>query len=140
MPGWDLTFSAPKSVSILYGAFAALIGRLGAVELVENRRQVEHWERAVLEQLRTGEGGQQGVSEILAAYHDHGRLHVGVSPATVRRLRDRFLDRCGIAEGGDVEAVRLETADDDGRTDALANQTVHDGTSSVEAGLDNPPL
>jgi hypothetical protein len=37
--------------------------------------------------------------------------------ARSRRLRDRFLDRCGIAEGGDVEAVRLETADDDGRTD-----------------------
>lgn len=32
------------------------------------------------------------------------------------RLRDSFLDRCGIAEG-DVEAVRLETADEDGRTD-----------------------
>jgi hypothetical protein len=37
--------------------------------------------------------------------------------ARSRRLRDTFLVRCGIAEGGDVEAVRLETADDDGRTD-----------------------
>jgi hypothetical protein len=37
--------------------------------------------------------------------------------ARSRQLRDRFPDRCGIREGGDIEAVRLETADVDGRTD-----------------------
>lgn len=37
--------------------------------------------------------------------------------ARSRRLRDRFLDRCALPIGGDIEAVRLETADVDGRTD-----------------------
>lgn len=33
------------------------------------------------------------------------------------RLCDSFLGRCGIEQGAHVESVRLETADDDGRTD-----------------------
>ena len=37
------------------GAFAAVVGRLGAFELRSNRRQEAQWERACLDELRSGE-------------------------------------------------------------------------------------
>ena len=52
------------------GAFTALARTLGASELVDNRRQIEQWERAVLAQLRAG-----NVDRVLDTYRAHGRVH-----------------------------------------------------------------
>jgi conjugative relaxase-like TrwC/TraI family protein len=51
------------------GGFRALRLRLGASELVENRRQLQAWERQTLELVRGGL-----VDEAVAAYRDHDRL------------------------------------------------------------------
>ena len=51
------------------GGFRALRLRLGASELVENRRQHQAWEREALELVRDGL-----VDEAVAAYRDHDRL------------------------------------------------------------------
>lgn len=66
------------------GALRGIVARHGAVELTENRRQVEAWERATLAQLRTGAGGRDGIVEVVARYDGRGRLHVGTTPAAVR--------------------------------------------------------
>ena len=66
------------------GGFAALVGRLGAVELTENRRQHEAWERETLDRLRTGEGGRAGMVAVVERYDGKGRLHLGTTPAEVR--------------------------------------------------------
>src|SRR4029453_16617539 len=51
------------------GGFRALRLRLGASELVENRRQLQAWERQTLELVRGGL-----VDEAVAAYRDPDRL------------------------------------------------------------------
>jgi conjugative relaxase-like TrwC/TraI family protein len=66
------------------GAFAGLVERLDAVELTENRRQVEAWERATLDQLRSGSGGRPGLIDVIERYDAAGRLHVGETPREVR--------------------------------------------------------
>ena len=53
------------------GAFAALAHRLDPVVLHTNHRQEQPWERAALDELRTGD-----VPTALAAYDHHGRLHL----------------------------------------------------------------
>jgi conjugative relaxase-like TrwC/TraI family protein len=58
------------------GAFAALTRELGAVELTENRRQVERWEQQTLSQLRIGRGGRPGMAVVAATYQAHDRIHV----------------------------------------------------------------
>jgi AAA domain len=50
------------------GAFLALGTRLPVIELRENRRQSERWERDALELLRDGQGG-----EALERFGEHGR-------------------------------------------------------------------
>lgn len=52
------------------GTFTALAERLGAVELVENRRQIQGWERQALAKLRGG-----AVQVALSAYRHNGRHH-----------------------------------------------------------------
>ena len=54
------------------GAFRGLLDRLPAIELRENRRQVEPWERDALALLRDGRG-----REALDEYEAHGRLRAG---------------------------------------------------------------
>ncbi len=61
------------------GSFRALAGRLGAVELAENRRQELSWERQALLDIRQGRA-----AEAVAAYHDHGRIQVAQDPIAAR--------------------------------------------------------
>jgi conjugative relaxase-like TrwC/TraI family protein len=67
------------------GGFRALRLRLGASELVENRRQRHAWEREALELVRSGL-----VDEAVAAYQAHGRVVAAESKtaATLALLRD----------------------------------------------------
>jgi len=62
------------------GAFAALARRLGAAELIHNRRQDESWERTALDELRAGDVGLA-----VGAYQDRGRIHLLPSAADARR-------------------------------------------------------
>jgi hypothetical protein len=67
------------------GGFRALRLRLGASELVENRRQHQAWEREALDLVRSGL-----VEEAVAAYQAHGRVVAADSKpaATLALLQD----------------------------------------------------
>jgi ATP-dependent exoDNAse (exonuclease V) alpha subunit len=67
------------------GGFRALRLRLGASELIENRRQHQAWEREALELVRSGL-----VEEAVAAYRDHDRVVAADSKpaATLALLND----------------------------------------------------
>jgi conjugative relaxase-like TrwC/TraI family protein len=65
------------------GGFRGLVTRLGAHRLLENRRQVEQWEREALRNLREGQ-----VRPALTAYAAHGRLHVGDREELVQHMVD----------------------------------------------------
>src|SRR4029079_8871807 len=54
------------------GAFRGLRARLPAIELRENRRQAQAWERDALALLRDGEA-----DAALEHYQRHGRIHAG---------------------------------------------------------------
>ena len=53
------------------GAFAGLVRRGMVIELRENRRQVEPWERTAVDHLRSGH-----VDQALALYNAHDRIHI----------------------------------------------------------------
>ena len=63
------------------GTFRSLAHRLGAIELNENRRQHEEWERRALDELRSGD-----VVEGLLAYDAHDRIRI--SPTMVAAQTD----------------------------------------------------
>ncbi|HYT25947.1 MAG TPA: AAA family ATPase, partial [Actinomycetota bacterium] len=62
------------------GGFRALRVRLGASELVENRRQLHAWQREALELVRQGL-----VEDAVAVYRAHDRVVVGDSKQAVTR-------------------------------------------------------
>lgn len=61
------------------GAFRGLRERAASVELTDNRRQREGWERYALEQLRGGE-----VARAIAEYQSHDAVVVGANADEVR--------------------------------------------------------
>ena len=61
------------------GAYGNLARRLGAIELSENRRQSEAWERDALDHLRRGEA-----TAALSAYDAHERIHLAPTMAETR--------------------------------------------------------
>jgi conjugative relaxase-like TrwC/TraI family protein len=70
------------------GGFRALRLRLGASELVENRRQHQAWEREALDLVRSGM-----VEEAVAAYQAHDRAVAADSKPAARRPVVVWLDR-----------------------------------------------
>jgi conjugative relaxase-like TrwC/TraI family protein len=70
------------------GGFRALRMRLGASELIENRRQHQAWEREALELVRSGL-----VEEAVAAYQAHDRMVAADSKpaATLALLQDWWI-------------------------------------------------
>ena len=62
------------------GAFAALTRVVPTVELADNRRQVEAWERHALAELRSGD-----VVRAVAAYAGHGRLTLAADAHSTRQ-------------------------------------------------------
>ncbi|HXN62597.1 MAG TPA: MobF family relaxase, partial [Acidimicrobiales bacterium] len=84
------------------GALAALVARIGAVELTENRRQVERWERLALSALRHGR------SEVaLATYGRAGRVHTAPS---VREAQALLVGSWAHAFGQGRDALMLAVA------------------------------
>src|SRR5215471_13523844 len=65
------------------GGFRGLVARLGAHQLVENRRQVEPWERQALRDLRDGR-----VRNAMTAYAARGRLLIGEHDDLLERMVD----------------------------------------------------
>jgi AAA domain len=63
------------------GLFAGLIARQPVLELRDNHRQREEWEREALRQLRDGDP-----SAALAAYHTHGRITIGDTAEDTKAL------------------------------------------------------
>jgi ATP-dependent exoDNAse (exonuclease V) alpha subunit len=61
------------------GAFAGLAHLLGGIELTENRRQLQGWERKALAELRHG-----NPDVALAAYQAHDRLNHATTSGEVR--------------------------------------------------------
>lgn len=83
------------------GLFAALVARLPAVELTENVRQDQEWERTALTELRQG-----SVSRAVAMYNRRGKINIAatdndtMSQAVVAWYRD-------VEEVGDPAQVLL---------------------------------
>ena len=100
----------PKQLSEIDagGVFRGLTARLGAIELVENRRQQEQWERDALEQLRSGD-----VEVAFAEYDRNGRVVTAATAPEVRTamVADWWSHRLA---GDDVAmmAVRRSDVDD----------------------------
>jgi hypothetical protein len=70
------------------GTFRALANRLGAIELNENRRQHEAWERLALDELRSG-----NVLQGLLAYDVHDRIRISATMAAARvDMVERWLE------------------------------------------------
>jgi conjugative relaxase-like TrwC/TraI family protein len=88
------------------GAYRALCERLGAVELVENRRQRAEWERQALVLLREGRS-----QEALAAYIEHGRVVLGPSGDCVRARLVADWWAATLTGGGDNVIVAPRRAD-----------------------------
>jgi ATP-dependent exoDNAse (exonuclease V) alpha subunit len=84
------------------GALAALVSRIGATELTENRRQVDPSERAALAALR------QGHSEVaLATYERAGRVHTA---PCAREAQVALVQSWATAFGQGRNAVMLAVA------------------------------
>ncbi len=70
------------------GTFRALAHRLGAIELNENRRQHEAWQRRALDELRSGD-----VAKALLAYEAHDRIRISTTMAAVKiDMVERWLE------------------------------------------------
>ena len=63
------------------GLFAGLIARQPVLELRDNHRQREEWEREALRQIRDGDP-----SAALAAYHTHDRITIGDTAEDTKAL------------------------------------------------------
>jgi hypothetical protein len=100
----------PKQLSEIDagGVFRGLTTRLGAIELLENRRQQEQWERDALEQLRSGD-----IDVAFAEYDRNGRVVTAPTAPEVRTamVADWWSHRLA---GDDVAmmAVRRSDVDD----------------------------
>ena len=87
------------------GALAGLINRVGAIELMENRRQESSWERAALDALRMGRA-----NVALATYERAGRIH---SAPTMVEAQDALVQRWAesFREGDDAVMLAASRRD-----------------------------
>jgi conjugative relaxase-like TrwC/TraI family protein len=70
------------------GTFRALANELGAIELNENRRQHEEWERLALDELRSGD-----VAKGLLAYDIHDRIRISATMVAAQTdMVERWLE------------------------------------------------
>jgi conjugative relaxase-like TrwC/TraI family protein len=87
------------------GAFAGIRARLQGDRLVENRRQVETWERQALAQLRDGDP-----DTAFTSYKQHGRV---VHLDDPEQLRERLVDDWWAARSNGSDALMLAGRNDD---------------------------
>jgi hypothetical protein len=90
------------------GAFRALAGQLPVIELAENRRQAEAWERDALAELRSG-----SVATAVAAYERAGRVTLAPDAASAREaLVDAWWASYQTGEHAMMYALRRTDVDD----------------------------
>lgn len=90
------------------GALRGIAERQGAIELQDNRRQHEPWERDALDHLREGRA-----LEAVALYREHGRIYTDESAALVReRLVADWWAARRDGEGGVMIAATRADVDD----------------------------
>ena len=112
------------------GAFAGLADRLGYVELTENRRQRERWERQALDELRSGD-----VEVALEAYLTHGRIQTS---DTLAEAHQQLVDSWWAARTDSDEVLMLAvTRRDVDALNTLARQRLR-GEGVLGADLDLP--
>jgi len=113
------------------GALAALVERIGAIELTENRRQREPWERLALDALRLGHA-----EVALATYERAGRVHGASSLAEVRlELVERWAESYTGGHDAVMLAVgRAEVATLNGAARATLRRTGLLGADVLEVG------
>ena len=92
------------------GVFRGLLHRLDPIHLDENRRQRQPWERAALDELRTG-----APSAAIAAYADAGALTVGATADEVREALvtdwwDAYAEH--VRDAGVMIAARVSDVED----------------------------
>jgi conjugative relaxase-like TrwC/TraI family protein len=87
------------------GAFAGIHTRLQGLQLIENRRQVQPWERVALAQLRDGD-----TDVAFAAYEQHGRV---VHLDDPEQLRERLVDDWWAARRRGEQALMIVSRNDD---------------------------
>jgi ATP-dependent exoDNAse (exonuclease V) alpha subunit len=85
------------------GAFTGFVDRGFAVELRENRRQVETWERTALDHLRNGQ-----VDRALALYDTHERIHIAPDEAAAV---ERLVSDWWTSRGGDAVMIAARRSD-----------------------------
>ncbi|MEZ5141822.1 MAG: AAA family ATPase [Acidimicrobiales bacterium] len=90
------------------GAFAALTERLDPIRLVDNRRQVHHWERGALDDLRSGR-----IAAAVATYQQRQRIVVVADPDELhtRVVQDWFASHQAGDQALMVAAHRAEVRD-----------------------------
>lgn len=109
------------------GAFRALIARTDPIVLTENRRQRETWERAALEELRTGRP-----EEAIKRYQEHGRVVLGEDADAVRgRLVHDWWQARTETDATMVAARRGDVSDLNGRARALMRESVQLGPDAL---------
>lgn len=90
------------------GVLRALQHRLPVIELTDNRRQREIWERQALDELRTGDP-----VAAITAYEDHNRVVTGHSADAVReRLIGDWWAARNRGETGVMVAIRVSDVED----------------------------
>jgi hypothetical protein len=106
------------------GAFRGLLHRIEPVVLAENRRQRHPWERAALDELRTGDP-----AVAVAAFAEHGSLVVG---GTAEGVRERLVEDWWAAyrDAGPAAGVMVAArhSDVDDLNDRARTRLRHAGT------------
>jgi conjugative relaxase-like TrwC/TraI family protein len=113
------------------GAFRALTQRPDTIELVDNRRQIEPWERRALHDLRSGH-----VARAVEAYDQQRRIIMVADPDS---LRDRVVaDWFASTQAGEralmIAAHRSEVRDLNQRARELLDTAGHLGTTRLIVG------
>jgi len=113
------------------GAFRALTERLDPIRLVDNRRQIESWERHALHDLRSGR-----VGDAVAAYDDRQRIIVVSDPDTLRQrvIDDWFTSHHTGEQALMIAAHRSEVDDLNQRAHQLLDADGRLGTTRLVVG------
>ena len=101
------------------GTFRALANRLGAIELNENRRQHEEWERLALDELRSGD-----VVQGLVAYDVHDRIRIS---ATMAAAQTDMVERWLEARESGALMLAVNRRDVDGLNAVARTKLIEDG-------------
>jgi hypothetical protein len=113
------------------GLFRTLVGRLPALELSENMRQEQPWERAALAELRNG-----SVADALGSFREHQRVVLGSDRKEIlARVVDDWYQH--LANSGDITGMLL--LGEDNETVARLNAAAR-GRLSESGHLEGPGL